>query len=191
MRCNIRGFASILIGMRRPTCAASRRRSCRRRSSRASWKSWRGCVAKTAPGWSLLVRGVANLSKSPSYQMLEGIIETDTWFGPLFDNVRLLKTDVPIEVCADVPFLQVQPVRKEFYANKFLQNFSVKSLDELSPENWEAFPPYCSPAQHHARAQTRAVCGRSAQASGSCGASRAGLRAIGSAAARATQYFSP
>ncbi len=58
---------------------------------------WTGCVAKTAPGWSLLVRGVANLSKSPSYQMLEGIIETDTWFGPLFDNVRLLKTDVPIE----------------------------------------------------------------------------------------------
>ena len=64
---------------------------------------WTGCVAKTAPGWSLLVRGVANLSKSPSYQMLEGIIETDTWFGPLFDNVRLLKTDVPIEFRADVP----------------------------------------------------------------------------------------
>jgi hypothetical protein len=81
----------------------------------------------------------SNLSKSPSYQMLEGIIETDTWFGPLFDNVRLLKTDVPIEFRADVPFLQVQPVRKEFYADKFLQNFSVKSLDELSPENWEAF----------------------------------------------------
>jgi hypothetical protein len=100
---------------------------------------WTGCVAKTAPGWSLLVRGVANLSKSPSYQMLEGIIETDTWFGPLFDNVRLLKTDVPIEFRSDVPFLQVQPVRKEFYADKFLQNFSVKNLDELSAENWQAF----------------------------------------------------
>jgi hypothetical protein len=70
---------------------------------------------------------------------LEGIIETDHWFGPLFDNVRLLKTDVPIEFRSDVPFLQVQPVRKEFYADKFLQNFSVKSLDELSPEHWEAF----------------------------------------------------
>ena len=40
---------------------------------------------------------------------------------------------------ADVPFLQVQPVRKEYYADKFLQNFAVKNLDELSPENWEAF----------------------------------------------------
>jgi hypothetical protein len=100
---------------------------------------WTGCIAKTAPGWSLLIRGVANLSHSPSYQMLEGIIETDHWFGPLFDNVRLLKTDVPIEFRSDVPFLQVQPVRKEVYTDKFLQNFAVKDLSQLSSENWEAF----------------------------------------------------
>jgi hypothetical protein len=71
--------------------------------------------------------------------MLEGIIETDTWFGPLFDNVRILKTDVPVEFRSDVPFLQVQPIRKEHYADKFLQNFTVKNLDELSRENWDAF----------------------------------------------------
>jgi hypothetical protein len=100
---------------------------------------WTGCIARTAPGWSLLVRGVANLSHSQSYQMLEGIIETDNWFGPLFDNVRLLKTDIPIEFRSDVPFLQVQPVRKEFYADKFLQNFAVKEMSQLSPKDWEAF----------------------------------------------------
>jgi hypothetical protein len=71
--------------------------------------------------------------------MLEGIIETDQWFGPLFDNVRLLKTDVPIEFRSDTPFLQVQPVRKEVYADKLLQNFDVKNLDELSAGDWEAF----------------------------------------------------
>jgi hypothetical protein len=100
---------------------------------------WTGCIAKTAPGWSLLVRGVANLSHSQTYQTLEGIIETDNWFGPLFDNIRIFKTDVPIEFRSDVPFLQVQPVRKEHYADKFLQNFAVKTLDQLSPENWDAF----------------------------------------------------
>jgi hypothetical protein len=100
---------------------------------------WTGCIAKTAPGWSLLVRGVANLSHSQSYQMLEGIIETDHWFGPLFDNVRLLKTDVPIEFRSDTPFLQVQPVRKDFYADKFLQNFVVKDMAQLSAEDWDAF----------------------------------------------------
>src|SRR5712691_7726056 len=100
---------------------------------------WTGCIAKTAPGWSLLVRGVANLSQSLSYHMLEGIIETDNWFGPLFDNVRILKTDIPVEFRSDVPFLQVQPVRKDFYADKFLQSFAVKELGQLSPDNWEAF----------------------------------------------------
>ena len=100
---------------------------------------WTGCIAKTAPGWSLLVRGVANLAHSLSYQTFEGIIETDNWFGPLFDNIRILKTDVPIEFRSDIPFLQVQPVRKDIYADKFLQNFSVKSLDDLSADDWQAF----------------------------------------------------
>jgi hypothetical protein len=100
---------------------------------------WTGYIARTAPDWSLLVRGVANLSNSLAYQMLEGIIETDNWFGPLFDNIRILKTDVPIEFRSDVPFLQVQPVRKDVYSDQFLQNFSVKGVDELSPEHWEAF----------------------------------------------------
>jgi hypothetical protein len=100
---------------------------------------WTGCIAKTAPGWSLLVRGVANLSHSQSYQTLEGIIETDSWFGPLFDNVRLLKTDVPIEFRSDTPFLQVQPVRKDICSDKFLQNFAVKDLGQLSAGDWEAF----------------------------------------------------
>jgi uncharacterized protein DUF6065 len=99
---------------------------------------WTGCIAKSAPGWSLLVRGVANLP-SASYQMFEGIIETDHWFGPLFNNLRITKTDIPVEFRSDVPFLQVQPVHKDVYADKFLQNYAVKNLDQLSREDWDAF----------------------------------------------------
>ena len=50
---------------------------------------WTGCLVRTAPGWNLLVRGAANFPKSLSYQVFEGIIETDTWFGPLFDNIKI------------------------------------------------------------------------------------------------------
>jgi hypothetical protein len=82
---------------------------------------------------------VANLSHALSYQMLEGIIETDNWLGPLFDNIRFLKTDIPVEFRSDVPFLQVQPVRKEHYADKFMQNFAVKDMADLSSDNWDAF----------------------------------------------------
>jgi len=100
---------------------------------------WTGCIARTAPGWSLLVRGVANLPQSLSYQTFEGIIETDTWFGPLIDNIRFLKTDVPVQFRSDVPFLQVQPVRKEFYADRFLQNFATCDLADFTAREWEAF----------------------------------------------------
>ena len=33
----------------------------------------------------------------------EGIIETDLWFGPLFTNFRLTKTDMPVHIRAEVP----------------------------------------------------------------------------------------
>jgi len=100
---------------------------------------WTGCIARTAPGWSLLVRGTANFPKSLSYQTFEGIIETDKWFGPLFDNIKILKTDRPIEFRSDIPFLQVQPVRKEFYSDKFLQNYVVKDMEQMSAADWDSF----------------------------------------------------
>jgi len=59
---------------------------------------WEDLVARTAPGWSLLVRPCPNLPRSQPIELYEGIIETDRWFGPLFTNLRLVKTDVPIPV---------------------------------------------------------------------------------------------
>ncbi len=69
-------------------------------------------MARTAPGWSLLVRPPANLPRSLGYECFEGIVETDRWFGPLFVNLRLTRTNVPIEFDADFPLLQVQPVHR-------------------------------------------------------------------------------
>jgi hypothetical protein len=53
--------------------------------------------------------------------------------------LRIIKTDTPIEFRSDIPFLQVQPVHKDVYVDKFLQNFTIKDLGQLSRENWEAF----------------------------------------------------
>ena len=74
---------------------------------------WTGIVARTAPGWSLMVRAPANMPRSGHYEMFEGIIETDRWFGPLITNMRLTKTDVPIDFRADFPLLQVQPIPRQ------------------------------------------------------------------------------
>jgi Family of unknown function (DUF6065) len=100
---------------------------------------WSGLFARTAPEWSLLIRPPANLARSKGYENFEGIIETDRWFGPLFTNIRLTKTDVPVEFNEEYPFLQVQPVHRAVYGDA-LDSFEVVSeLSQLGPADWDAF----------------------------------------------------
>jgi hypothetical protein len=101
---------------------------------------WSGIIARTAPGYSLLVRPPANLPRSQFYDVYEGIIETDRWFGPLFTNLRLTKTDVPIEFSAEQPLVQVQPIPRELYSDAHLGNFElVPDINQLTPEDWDDY----------------------------------------------------
>jgi hypothetical protein len=101
---------------------------------------WTGIVARTAPGWSLMVRPPANIPRSGSYELYEGIIETDRWFGPLITNMRLAKTDVPIDFRADFPLLQVQPIPRHVYDDATLNNYElVPDLKQLAPEDWDDY----------------------------------------------------
>jgi hypothetical protein len=101
---------------------------------------WTGLVARTAPGWSLLVRAPANVPRSGTYELFEGIVETDRWFGPLITNLRLTKTDVPIDFRADFPLLQVQPVPRHAYEDATLNNYElVPDLEQLTPEDWDDY----------------------------------------------------
>jgi hypothetical protein len=101
---------------------------------------WTGIVARTAPGWSLLVRAPANIARSGTYELFEGIIETDRWFGPLITNLRLTKTDVPIDFRADFPLLQVQPLPRQAYEDATLNNYElVPDLAQLTPEDWDDY----------------------------------------------------
>ncbi len=101
---------------------------------------WPGSMARTAPGWSLLVRPVANLPRPSGYELYEGIIETDGWLAGLFTNVRLTRTGVPIEFDDDVPFMQVQPVRKDAYGDSQLNDIQVDpDIDGLTDEDWALY----------------------------------------------------
>ena len=101
---------------------------------------WTGLVARTEPGWSLLIRPPANLPRSQNFELYEGIVETDRWFGPLFTNVRLTRTHMPVEFRKDFPFLQIQPLPRELYDADTLDSYSiVPSLDELQSDDWDAF----------------------------------------------------
>jgi hypothetical protein len=97
-------------------------------------------MARTAPGWSLLVRSPANLAGPGGYTQYEGIVETDRWFGPLFTNLRLTKTDTPIRLKADFPLLQVQPLPREAYAEQTLSATEiVPDMHSMNDADWKAY----------------------------------------------------
>jgi hypothetical protein len=101
---------------------------------------WSGLLARTRPGWSLLVRAPANVPRQGSYDLFEGIIETDRWFGPLFTNVRLTRTDVPITFDADYPLFQAQALHRSTYADDQLNDFEcTRGIAALSASDWADF----------------------------------------------------
>ncbi len=97
---------------------------------------WTGFLAKTRPGWSLLVRAPVNLKPIPGLFTWEGIVETDLWFGPLFNNFRFIKTDTPVKLRANTPFIQVQPIPQVAYRDETVADFSVEDTSALGPEDW-------------------------------------------------------
>jgi hypothetical protein len=110
---------------------------------------WSGYFARTTPGWALLSRGIANRPKKEPYENLEGIVETESWFGPLFTNIRLLRTNSPIHFPQRAPFLQVQPVIRQGYRKP---PFAVREVADLTPEDWRAFEPIAKRGSNHMRA---------------------------------------
>jgi hypothetical protein len=101
---------------------------------------WTGFVARTMPGYSLLVRAPANLPRNGGFEAFEGIVETDRWFGPLITNLRLTKTDVPIDFRPDYPLLQVQPIPRIVYDDAHLNNYEIVSgMEQLGPDDWDAY----------------------------------------------------
>jgi hypothetical protein len=101
---------------------------------------WTGLMARTAPGWSLLVRPPANLASPGGYSLYEGIVETDSWFGPLFTNLRLTQTHKPIHLRPDFPLLQVQPLPREAYAEQTLAATDiVPDMVGMTDDDWSAY----------------------------------------------------
>jgi len=100
---------------------------------------WTGLFARTAPGWSLLVRPPANLPRIGGCELYEGIVEADRWFGPVFTNVRITRTHAPVEFRADTAFLQVQPLPRSLYRDGHPKAVGVGSMDGWTEQDWDAY----------------------------------------------------
>jgi hypothetical protein len=98
---------------------------------------WTGLLAKTKPGWSLGIRPPVNLPLMPGIAQWEGIVEMDLWFGPLFTNFRLTKTDTPLHIRAREPMIQVQPVPQVAYREETLAAFEISEMSDLTHDDWD------------------------------------------------------
>jgi hypothetical protein len=116
---------------------------------------WTGLLAKTRPGWSLAVRSPVNLPAIPGLLTWEGIVETDLWIGPLFNNFRIMRTDVPVHIRAFAPFLQVQPIPQLAYREETLADFACRPVNELSPDDWAQLGEVLLPDPDHEARQGR------------------------------------
>lgn len=97
---------------------------------------WSGLLVKTRPGWSLNVRAPVNLPPIPGLAAWEGIVETDVWFGPLFNNFRILRTNEPVVFRAGIPFMQVQPIPQIAYRDDNLNDFTCSTAADVSNDDW-------------------------------------------------------
>ena len=101
---------------------------------------WSGLIARTRADISLLIRPVANLPRCGGYEVFDGMIEADSWFGPLFSNIRLTRSDQPVEFRTHWPIAQVQPIPRSAYDNQSLNDVAVlPGLDKLTHMDWSDF----------------------------------------------------
>jgi hypothetical protein len=100
-------------------------------------KSGQGYSVRTAPDWSLLIRPVVNYPPSRNFDLYEGVVESDRWFGPLFTNLRLAKRDHPIHFGTEMPLFQVQAMPRVAHAESTHKRVSlVEGLSAFSPADW-------------------------------------------------------
>lgn len=103
---------------------------------------WSGYLARTAPGWALLSRAPANIPRNQGYEHFEGMVESNTWFGPLFTNIRLTRTNSPIEFHIRYPLFQVQPILHQCYREP---SFEVREFADLDTADWQRFEATMTP----------------------------------------------
>lgn len=76
---------------------------------------WTGVTCVSPPGWWTAVRGVPNFAGPTTYDVLEGVIETDWWHGPLLLNLRFRRTGDAVWFRASYPLASLAPVLRETY----------------------------------------------------------------------------
>jgi Family of unknown function (DUF6065) len=99
---------------------------------------WSGLAVQTEADWFLTVRPPINIPETRYASSFEGIIETDKWFGPLFTNFQIKKTDTEIRFRRDEPMFLVHLVHASALSMPKKFGFT-ESVEHLSPKDWQSY----------------------------------------------------
>ena len=101
---------------------------------------WTGCLVKTRAGLSSYIRSPVNLNSNRNYTILEGVVETDWWFGPLFVNIKFHVSNEIVILRANHPFIHIQPfcrtLQQEFHNSSDHDSVGLPSLCEQDWQNY-------------------------------------------------------
>jgi hypothetical protein len=111
---------------------------------------WTGLVARTPPGWSLLLRAPANAPRIPGTEPFEGLVETDRWQGPLFVNLRLTRPGEPVHLRAERPLALAQPVPQAAYADALYEVSETVETAAATAADWAALGAVLAPPEARA-----------------------------------------
>jgi hypothetical protein len=105
-----------------------------------------GFGARVPGGYGILLRAPANYPTHGDLFHYEGVVDPSNWFGPLFINVRLTRTNEPVRIFADRPFAQAQLVPLHMLTARH------ETVD-AAPEDWEDYRRFvCEPNDRPQRA---------------------------------------
>ena len=104
---------------------------------------WSGLLIESRKNWSTLIRPIANAPISNQFFCFEGIVETDSYSpAPLFVNLKLQVTHTPIEFSHLEPLFQIQPIHRNCYSKKSLNNFvrtKISNREEMTASHWQRY----------------------------------------------------
>lgn len=98
---------------------------------------WTGLFISTPPGHSTWVRAPVNRGHGSGYSVIEGVVDTDWWNGPLFFVMQMQRTDFPVLLKKKEPILQIIPMPRQ--STKCDENNLKISLVEGAPSSfWQS-----------------------------------------------------
>lgn len=106
---------------------------------------WTGLLVTSAPGWSMHVGPIVNVTHHHGYQTYAGIVETDEFKPcPLFINLRLIETGRDIMFSKQKPLFQVHAVHRDSYTGERAP--TVIEPKDMTPEIWAGVATTTRPA---------------------------------------------